>query len=388
MPMPPAATTPNPALDPSHNLPTGAERPDWAPEDPGASFATWVIGGVQRTGDFASPTQTPPPRRRALTLDDYVTGIEQRDTTILARAITLVESSAPAHQDEAQRLLARLLPRTGNSKRVGITGIPGAGKSTFIEALGTRLCERNHRVAVLAVDPSSTLHGGSILGDKVRMEKLSRHPAAFIRPSPSGGSLGGVARKSRETILLCEAAGYDIILVETVGVGQSEVTVRSMVDCFLLLSIAGAGDEVQGIKKGIMELADIMVVNKSDGENKLRAQAARAELEQVLGYLRRATEGWTTPALTASALTGEGIAKVWETILDFFKTTQETGIHAGRRREQTIAWMHSLIRESLQTDFYQNPAVRARLPPIEQAVANGQKPSLAAAQELLALWKK
>jgi len=386
--MPPADITPNPALDPSHNLPTGAERPDWAPEDPGASFATWVIGGVQRTGDFASPTQTPPPRRRALSLDDYVAGIEQRDTTILARAITLIESSAPAHQAEAQQLLARLLPRTGNSMRVGITGIPGAGKSTTIEALGMHLCERGHHVAVLAVDPSSSIHGGSILGDKVRMEKLSRQPGAFIRPSPSGGSLGGVARKSRETILLCEAAGYDIIIVETVGVGQSEVTVRSMVDCFLLLSIAGAGDEVQGIKKGIMELADIMVVNKADGDNRMRALAARAELERVLGYLHPATEGWTTPALTASAITGEGIAKAWETVLDFFKTTRASGILDERRREQTVAWMHSLIRESLQNDFYQNPAVKARLASVEQAVANGQKPSLAAAQELLALWKR
>jgi LAO/AO transport system kinase len=372
----------------AHDRPATGGRPDWVPENAGAAFATWVIEGVKQTGDFAPPSNTPPPRRRQLSTDDYVAGIQKRDTAILARAITLIESSAIAHQEQAQQLLARILPDTGKSMRVGITGIPGAGKSTAIEALGTRLCEKGHRVAVLAVDPSSSVHGGSILGDKVRMEKLGRQPGAFIRPSPSGGSLGGVARKSRETILLCEAAGYDIIIVETVGVGQSEVTVRSMVDCFLLLSIAGAGDEVQGIKKGIMELADIMVVNKADGDNKIRAMATRAELERVLHYLRPATEGWTTPALTASAITGEGISKVWETVLDFFKTCRETGILAERRRDQSIAWTHSLIREALLSEFYHAPAVRVMLPQIEQAVANGRKPSLAAARELLALWKR
>jgi LAO/AO transport system kinase len=374
---------------PEHDRPATGERPDWVPENAGAAFATWVVEGVKKEGDFASPAQSaPPPRRRQLSIDDYAGGIQKRDTAILARAITLIESSAAAHQEQAQQLLARILPATGRSMRVGITGIPGAGKSTTIEALGTHLCALGHRVAVLAVDPSSSIHGGSILGDKVRMEKLSRQPGAFIRPSPSGGSLGGVARKSRETILLCEAAGYDIIIVETVGVGQSEVTVRSMVDCFLLLSIAGAGDEVQGIKKGIMELADIMVVNKADGDNKMRAMAARAELERVLGYLHPATEGWTTPALTASAVTGEGIDKVWETVLEFFKTCRETGILEERRRDQTVAWTHALIGEALRNDFYQNPAVRARLPQIEHLVATGQKPSLAAAQELLALWKR
>ncbi len=374
---------------PAHNQPATAERPDWVPDNAGAAFATWVVEGVKKEGEFASPAQSaPPPRRRRLSTDDYVAGIQKRDTAILARAITLIESSAAAHQEQAQQLLARILPDTGKSMRVGITGIPGAGKSTAIEALGTHLCGLGHRVAVLAVDPSSTVHGGSILGDKVRMEKLSRQPGAFIRPSPSSGSLGGVARKSRETMLLCEAAGYDIIIVETVGVGQSEVTVRSMVDCFLLLSIAGAGDEVQGIKKGIMELADIMVVNKADGDNKIRAMAARAELERVLHYLRPATEGWTTPALTASAVTGDGIAKVWETVLAFFDACRTSGILAERRRKQAIEWTHSLIREALLADFYHDPAVNARLPHIEQAVANGQKPSLAAARELLALWKK
>jgi len=385
---PPSGSNPPSGIQNFRHSDLSPERPDWVPENAGKSFATRVVGGVKQSGDFAGPSQSAPPRRRALTIDDYVAGIQNRDTTILARAITLVESSAPAHRDEAQQLLARILPRTGNSMRVGITGIPGAGKSTVIEALGTHLCALGHRVAVLAVDPSSSLHGGSILGDKVRMEKLSRQPGAFIRPSPSGGSLGGVARKSRETILLCEAAGYDIIIVETVGVGQSEVTVRSMVDCFLLLSIAGAGDEVQGIKKGIMELADIMVVNKADGDNKMRAMAARADLERVLGYINPATEGWTTPALAASAITGEGIAKVWETVLAFFKTCRVSGVLDERRREQSIAWMHSLIRESLLSDFYRDPGVKARLTGVEQAVAGGLKPSLLAAQELLELWKR
>lgn len=390
MPEEPAKKTPAHPRDhgPAHDRPATGERPDWVPENAGAAFATWVVEGVKKEDGFAPPAQSAPPPRRRLSIEDYAAGIQKRDTAILARAITLIESSAAAHQEQAQQLLARILPHTGKSMRVGITGIPGAGKSTTIEALGTHLCALGHRVAVLAVDPSSSIHGGSILGDKVRMEKLSRQPGAFIRPSPSGGSLGGVARKSRETILLCEAAGYDIIIVETVGVGQSEVTVRSMVDCFLLLSIAGAGDEVQGIKKGIMELADIMVVNKADGDNKMRAMAARAELERVLGYLHPATEGWTTPALTASAVTGEGIATVWETVLEFFKTCRETGVLDERRRDQTVAWTHALIREALLSDFYQNPAVRTRLPQIEELVANGQKPSLAAAQELLALWKR
>ena len=400
-PIPPApagAPPATPASSPASPKKTGATsdahaashapvRPDWVPENADASFATWILEGVKPSGDFAAAARIPPPRRR-LSLDDYAAGIEQRDTTILARAITLIESSAPAHQEQAQQLLARVMPRAGNSMLVGITGIPGSGKSTSIEALGTRLCEQGHRVAVLAVDPSSSVHGGSILGDKVRMEKLSRQPGAFIRPSPSGGSLGGVARKSRETILLCEAAGYDIIIVETVGVGQNEVTVRSMVDCFLLLTIAGAGDEVQGIKKGIMELADIIVVNKADGDNKPRAQLARAELERVLGYLRPATEGWTTPALAASAVTGDGMAAVWKTVMDFFKSARESGIMDERRREQSIAWMHSLIRESLHADFHNNPSVKARLATLERQVAAGQKPTLAAAHELLALWRK
>lgn len=355
-------------------------RPDWVPEQAGPEFATRVMEGVTPSGAVSSAHG---PKRRQLSLDDYVAGIQRRDTGILARAITLVESNAAAHQETAQQLLARLLPQTGKALRVGLTGIPGAGKSTFVEALGTWLCEKGRRVAVLAVDPSSSITGGSILGDKVRMEKLSRHADAFIRPSPSGGSLGGVARKSREAMLLCEAAGYDVVLVETVGVGQNEVTVRSMVDCFLMLMIAGAGDEVQGIKKGIMELADLVVFNKAEGENRPRAMAAQAEMIRVLHYLRPATEGWTTPAMLASALTGEGIPEVWATVEKFFDTARAGGALDERRRSQSVAWMHSLIRESLQNAFYENPSVVARRPALESAVAEGRLPALAAARELL-----
>jgi LAO/AO transport system kinase len=356
-------------------------RPDWVPDEASPAFATWVMQGVTPSGNTRSEKHAP--RRRQLSIDDYVDGIQKRDTGILARAITLIESNAVAHQELAQQLLARVLPLTGRSMRVGLTGIPGAGKSTFVEALGTRLCNEGHRLAVLAVDPSSTITGGSILGDKVRMEKLSRNHNAFIRPSPSGGSLGGVARKSREALLLCEAAGYDIVIVETVGVGQNEVTVRSMVDCFLMLMISGGGDEVQGIKKGIMELADIVVFNKAEGDNRPRATAAQAEMKRVLHYLRPATEGWTTPALLASALSGEGIAEVWTTVEEFFKTVRTGGILEQRRRSQSVAWMHALIRESLQNDFYQNAGVLAQQPALEAAVAEGRLPALAAAKQLL-----
>jgi LAO/AO transport system kinase len=357
-------------------------RPDWIPDDAGPEFTTRVMEGINPSGVVSSMKHSA--RRRQLSIDDYVDGIQKRDTGILARAITLIESNASAHQELAQQLLARVLPLTGRSMRVGLTGIPGAGKSTFVEALGSRLCDEGHRLAVLAVDPSSTITGGSILGDKVRMEKLSRHQNAFIRPSPSGGSLGGVARKSREALLLCEAAGYDIVIVETVGVGQNEVTVRSMVDCFLMLMIAGGGDEVQGIKKGIMELADLIVFNKAEGDNRPRAMAAQAEMKRVLHYLRPATEGWITPALLASALSGEGIAEVWVTVEAFFKAARLGGMLDQRRQAQSVAWMHALIRESLQSEFYQNAAIIAQRPALEAAVAEGRLPALAAAKQLLA----
>ena len=271
-------------------------RPDWVPDDAGPGFTTTVVPGPTAVRTVKRATA---PRRRTLTIDDYAAGVLARDPTILGRAISLIESNAPAHQVQAQELLARLLPHTGRARRVGITGIPGVGKSTFIEALGCHLVDAGQRVAVLAIDPSSSLSGGSILADKIRMEQLARRRGAFIRPSPSGGSLGGVARKTREAMLVCEAAGFDVVIVETVGVGQSEVAVRSMVDFFLVLLIAGAGDEFQGLKKGVMELADALVINKADGDNRPRALAAQAEMKRVLHYLHRATEGWETPALLA-----------------------------------------------------------------------------------------
>jgi LAO/AO transport system kinase len=341
-----------------------------------------VVQGV-RPGGVVQRTDAP--KRTQLSVGDYAAGVLAGERAILARAITLIESNAPQHQAQAQELLTRLLPHTGGSRRIGITGIPGAGKSTLIESLGCRLVDQGHRLAVLAVDPSSSLTGGSILADKVRMEKLSRRPEAFIRPSPSGGSLGGVARKTREATLLCEAAGFDIVLIETVGVGQNEVTVRSMVDFFLVLLIAGAGDEMQGIKKGVIELADGLVINKADGDNRPRAMAAHAEMSRVVHYLRRTTEGWQTPVLLASGLKGEGGAEIWQMIDDFFRTGAATGQLNARRRVQAIEWMHALIVESLRHRFYSSPEVRTRLSALENAVSNGQMPPVAAALELLKL---
>lgn len=358
-------------------------RPDWVPENAGPGFATSLLQGVRPSG--AVQAAPPVARRRRLSVEDYAAGVLAGDPTVLGRAITLIESNSPAHQAQAQEVLARLLPHTGRAQRIGITGIPGAGKSTFIEAFGCFLCDAGKRVAVLAIDPSSSVTGGSILGDKLRMEKLGQRPNAFIRPSPSGGSLGGVTRKTREAILVCEAAGYDVVIVETVGVGQNEVAVRSMVDFFLVLMIAGAGDEVQGIKKGIIELADALVINKADGDNKPRAMATEAEMRRVLHYLHRATEGWDTPALVASALTGEGVPEVWEMAREFFRNVELTGMLGRRRQAQAVEWMHALIAEGLRTRFYASPAVRDRLQAFERQVAEGRLPALAAAMELLGL---
>lgn len=355
-------------------------RPNWVPENAGSEFATWVVQGVRRAG-ATQPDQAP--KRAQLSVDDYAAGVLAGDRTVLARAITLVESNAPQHQADAQELLTRLLPHTGTARRIGITGIPGAGKSTLIEALGCFLVDTGHRIAVLAVDPSSSVTGGSILADKVRMEKLSRRQEAFIRPSPSSGSLGGVARKTREALLLCEAAGFDTVIVETVGVGQNEITVRSMVDFFLVILIPGAGDEMQGIKKGVIELADALIINKADGDNRVRAHTAYAEMTRVLHYLRRTTEGWHPPVLLASALKHEGITEIWKVTDDFFVTSDATGERKARRRVQAIEWMHALINESLRTQFYASPNVRSRLSAMENAVSSGRIPPVAAALELL-----
>jgi LAO/AO transport system kinase len=364
-------------------------KPEWVPSQGGEGFATSVMKGVDgghdgTRGGASAPNQSRPrPKRRQLDVAEHVAGVLAGDRNILARTITLIESNAHAHFEKAQEVLGELLTHAGESMRIGITGVPGVGKSTFIEEFGSFLTERGHRVAVLAVDPSSTLTRGSILGDKTRMEKLARNPNAFIRPSPAGGTLGGVARKSRETMLVCEAAGFNVILVETVGVGQSEVTVRSMVDFFLLLMLTGAGDELQGIKKGIMELADALLINKADGDNKLRAQAAKVDYDRALHYLSPATEGWQTRAHTCSALTGEGIKEMWGEIERFREQTTSSGVFESRRRKQTLAWVYSMIEVQLRTRFFEHTGVESVRAEIEQAVVAGQMPPTVAAQKLL-----
>jgi LAO/AO transport system kinase len=366
-----------------------SEKPEWAPKDGGGEFASRVVGGVSGGHD---PVPGQPgaqaktgggARRRRLSVDEYVDGVLAGDRNVLARAITLVESNAPAHMEMAQGVLRRVIPHSGRSIRIGITGVPGAGKSTFIESMGMYLCNQGHRVAVLAVDPSSKVTRGSILGDKTRMEQLSRDLRAFIRPSPSAGTLGGVTRKSRETILVCEAAGFDVIFVETVGVGQSETAVRSMVDFFLLLMIAGAGDELQGIKKGIMELADALLVNKADGDNKPRARAAKLEYNRALHYLAPATDGWQTRAYSCSSLTGEGIPEVWDVVEDFRKKTTGSGVLEKRRRAQTLDWVYSMVEEHLRSSFFQHAGVERIRAEIEHDVMWGRMPPTVAAQHLI-----
>ena len=319
---------------------------------------------------------------RIMDVNEYVQGVLAGDRTVLARTITLVESRAAAHQERAQAVLRELLPQAGRARRLGISGVPGVGKSTFVETLGCHLCEHGHRVAVLTIDPTSSKTGGSILGDKTRMERLSRDPRAFIRPSPSGDALGGVARRTRETLLICEAAGFDVVLVETVGVGQSEVTVRSMVDFFLLLLLPGGGDELQGIKKGIVELADAVVINKADGTNRLLAEQARSEYGAALHYLSPATPPWRTEVGLCSALTGEGVPAVWETVNRFFALLEPAGVIRRRREEQTVEWFEALIREELERRFFSDAPVKRRLATIREAVVRGETTVAAAVHTL------
>lgn len=326
--------------------------------------------------------------QKNLTADDYLQGIRAGNRTILSRAITLIESSRPSHQELAQVIIAKCLPYAGNSVRIGITGVPGVGKSTFIEAFGKHLTSKNLKIAVLAIDPSSSRSRGSILGDKTRMEELSTDENAFIRPSPSGGSLGGVARKTRETIILCEAAGFDYILVETVGVGQSETAVHSMVDFFLLLMLGGAGDELQGIKRGIMEMADAVVINKADGDNLNRVNIAMAELRSALHYFPPAESGWQPLCLACSSITRNGIAEVANMLTDYVNHTKENGYFAKRRLQQSKQIMMSVIDEELHKRFYQQPEIKLMLHALEHDLKNEKISAYVAAQRLLEAYFK
>jgi LAO/AO transport system kinase len=327
-------------------------------------------------------------RRRRRSLDEYERGVRACDRGVLAQAVTLIESRDASDGALAQELLARLLPATGGAHRVGITGVPGVGKSTFIDELGMRLLARGKRVAVLAIDPSSQVSGGSILGDKTRMARLSLEPAAFIRPSPSSLSPGGVARRTRETMLLCEAAGFDVILVETVGVGQGETAVADMVDFFLVLVLPGSGDELQGIKKGVFELAETLAVNKADGDGATRARLALSELRSALRYLPRRRASWQPRALAISGQTGAGLDELWAIIEEHRALLEGSGELATLRAEQQRTWMWALIRERLETRFRSSAAVLAELPRLEAAVQAGTIPSTAAADELLAVFDR
>jgi len=321
-------------------------------------------------------------------LHEIAAGVQQGNIRALAKAITLIESRNIDHSVAATTLLDDLLPHTGKSFRVGISGVPGVGKSTFIEALGLDLTGRGHKVAILAVDPSSQLSGGSILGDKTRMEELSRDPNAFIRPSPSGDNLGGVARKTRETMLVCEAAGYDVIIVETVGVGQSEITVASMVDFFMLLQLANAGDELQGIKKGVMEIADAIVINKAEGDNRPRAELARQQYANALHMLRPKSANWPVPTLLCSALHGDGIAAAWEQVLAYREVMTASGEFEKKRRLQNTDWMWTLLINDLKDLFLRDPKVAAMLGAVQTAVAQGTTTPSAAARRLLDVFKR
>jgi LAO/AO transport system kinase len=316
-------------------------------------------------------------------IEAYIEGVLNGDRLKLARTITLIESTLSVHQEAASTIIDRILPRTGKGIRLGITGVPGAGKSTFIEAFGTMLTAMGYKVAVLAIDPSSTRSGGSILGDKTRMEKLSLDANAFIRPSPSGGNLGGVARKTREAMLACEAAGFDVVIVETVGVGQSETTVASMVDFFMVLMIAGAGDELQGIKKGVLEVADAIIINKADGDNIMRTEAAQKEYQAALNLLMPQSPNWNPPVLTCSSLKSTGLDTIWDTVQEHKTKLTDCGEMAEKRRSQALDWMSFLLNEGLLEWFYGREDVKNSLPGLRKdLIAERISPTAAAAQLL------
>jgi LAO/AO transport system kinase len=307
-----------------------------------------------------------------LKISEYIEGIRNSDRIILSQAITLVESKKKDHQQMASQIIEEIMPDTGRGLRIGITGVPGVGKSTFIEEFGLFLINNGKKVAVLSIDPTSTLSKGSILGDKTRMEALSKNPNGYIRPSPSGQYLGGVAQKTRESILLCEAAGFDIVLVETVGVGQSETTVRSMVDFFMLLMLAGGGDELQGIKRGIMEMADMVVINKVDGENRKQGEAAKREYERALHLFPPSPSQWTVPVLTASALKNEGIPDIWQSVVEYSDLTQGNGFFIKNRKDQNLNWFRESIKLHLEHDFYEKDGIHEKIAQLESGIVSGK----------------
>ncbi len=327
-------------------------------------------------------------KRRVMTTDEYVAGILEGNITILAQAITLIESNNPTHYAQAQDIIERCLPHSGKSVRIGITGVPGAGKSSFIEAVGNMVTSYNHKLAVLAIDPSSERSGGSILGDKTRMESICHNPNIFVRPSPSAGSLGGVARKTRETIVLCEAAGYDVIFIETVGVGQSETAVHSMVDMFMMLQISGAGDELQGIKRGIMEMADMMVITKADGENVTKAELAKAQYQGALHLFPLPDSEWRPKVYTCSSHEGTGLEEVWQGVEQYLQHIELNGYFTANRNRQNKYWMYETINETLKSSFYNNPEIEARMADVEQRVLDAKLSSFIAAKELLDIYFK
>ncbi|MEQ9325722.1 MAG: methylmalonyl Co-A mutase-associated GTPase MeaB [Rhodospirillales bacterium] len=325
-----------------------------------------------------------PPRRRTLTTADYVDGVRKGDRMVLARAITLVESRNPAHREQAAEVLSALTADAGKAQRVGITGVPGVGKSTFIDTLGSNLTAAGHRVAVLAVDPTSSRTGGSILGDKTRMARLAIDDRAFVRPSPSAGTLGGVTRRTRETMLLCEAAGYALALVETVGVGQSATAVADMVDFFLVLMIAGAGDELQGIKKGVLEVADMIAINKADGENERRARRAAGDYRSALNIMTPRTADWRPPVVVCSALANTGVEDLWSRIGDHREMMEASGALTRLRQRQNVRWMWDVIEDRLLDRFRSDDRVAAMLADLETAVESGNMPAGVAADRLIA----
>lgn len=336
------------------------------------------------------PTQVNPflqkKRKKELSVADYVNGITGGDRVILSRAITLIESVKPAHQVIAQEVIEKCLPYSGHSVRIGITGVPGVGKSTFIESFGTHITAQGKQLAVLAIDPSSERSKGSILGDKTRMEQLSANPRAFIRPSPSGLTLGGVARKTRESIILCEAAGFDVIIVETVGVGQSETAVKSMVDFFLLLMLAGAGDELQGIKRGIMEMADALVINKADGDNVRPSELAKTRYQSALRLFPKQENGWEVPVTTCSAIENHAIDKVWQIICDFEKQTQNNGFFDRNRNEQHVKIFYDWMDFTLKNNFFNKPNIQNKIDQLIPFILSGRITPYQAGSQVFALY--